>query len=70
MRRHIVRAFDIMAVIGDVLINRFIEIHLKILPNGGVGILIYGKRGGGMLDKNLANTSRQLADLRQGQCNF
>lgn len=65
MCRHVVRTFQGMRIVGSPFRDHYIHVPLKIGPYGGVCVLIEGKAGRGMPDKDVQEPGTNSLKFRE-----
>lgn len=63
--RHVVGPFVVVAVVRGVFGHHAVEVALKVLPHGGVGVLVDGQRGRSVLDEHVQQAHFDLSQFRE-----
>ena len=66
VRRHVVGALQRVGPVRSVLRNRGVEVGLEVAAHVRRGVLVQGQRGRGVLDQQVQQPDRDVAQLGQG----
>lgn len=69
MRRHVIRPFSIVFVVGSVFRNHFVEVTFEIRADTWVGVFVHGEACRGVLDKDVKLAGANLLYFRNSAFN-